>query len=50
MNADAAGEIVSCKGEQPDAAKAHVTAIQKTCKACHDVHRETLPDKTFKFK
>jgi len=51
MNADAAGEIVkAAKANNLDAAKAHVTAIQKTCKACHDVHRETLPDKTFKFK
>jgi cytochrome c556 len=24
--------------------------IAGTCKACHDVHREQLPDKTFKYK
>jgi len=25
-------------------------ALQGTCKACHDVHREQLPDKTYKIK
>ncbi len=24
--------------------------LQGTCKACHDVHREQLPDKTYKIK
>jgi cytochrome c556 len=27
-----------------------VKALQGSCKACHDVHREQLPDKTYKIK
>lgn len=27
-----------------------VKALQGTCKACHDVHREQLPDKTYRIK
>ena len=27
-----------------------IKALQGTCKACHDVHREQLPDKTYKIK
>jgi len=27
-----------------------VKALQGTCKACHDVHREQLPDRTYKIK
>src|SRR5215468_4653573 len=50
-NADAAGEIVkAAKGNNLEAAKAPAGTIQKSCKACHDVHREQLPDKTYKFK
>jgi hypothetical protein len=50
-NADAAGEIVkAAKANNLDAAKAPAGTIQKSCKACHDVHREQLPDKTYKFK
>jgi len=50
-NADAAGEIVkAAKANDLEAAKAPATTIQKSCKGCHDVHRETLPDKTYKFK
>ena len=50
-NADAAGEIMkAAKANNLDAAKAAATTIQKSCKACHSVHREQLPDKTFKFK
>ena len=50
-NVDASGEIVkAAKANNLDAAKAPATTIQKSCKACHDVHREQLPDKTFKFK
>ena len=26
------------------------SALQKSCKACHDAHREQLPDKTYKLK
>jgi hypothetical protein len=51
MNVDAAGEVAKeAKANNLDAAKAPATAIQKSCKACHDVHREQLPDKTYKFK
>jgi Spy/CpxP family protein refolding chaperone len=50
-NVDAAGEIAkAAKANNLDAAKAPAGTIQKSCKACHDVHREQLPDKTFKFK
>ena len=50
-NVDAAGEIAkAAKANNLDAAKAPATAIQKSCKACHDVHREQLPDKTYKVK
>jgi hypothetical protein len=50
-NADAAGEVLkAAKANDLEAAKAPATTIQKSCKACHDVHREALPDKTFKFK
>src|SRR5438552_13763764 len=50
-NADAAGEVMkAAKSNNLDAAKAAATTIQKSCKACHSVHREQLPDKTFKFK
>ena len=50
-NADAAGEIAkAAKANNLDAAKASAGTIQKSCKACHDVHREQLPDKTYKFK
>jgi cytochrome c556 len=27
-----------------------VKALQGTCKACHEVHREQLPDKTYRIK
>jgi Spy/CpxP family protein refolding chaperone len=50
-NVEAAGEIAkAAKANNLDAAKAPAGTIQKSCKACHDVHREQLPDKTFKFK
>jgi len=50
-NADAAGEIMkAAKGNNLDAAKAPSDVIAKSCKSCHAVHREQLPDKTFKFK
>jgi hypothetical protein len=51
MNVDAAGEIMkAAKANNLDAAKAPAKTIKGSCKACHDVHRETLPDKTYKFK
>jgi hypothetical protein len=50
-NVDAAGEIMkAAKANDMATAKASATTIQKSCKACHAVHRETLPDKTFKYK
>jgi len=50
-NAQSAGEIVkAAKANNLDAAKAPAAEIQKSCKSCHDVHREQLPDKSFKFK
>ena len=50
-NVEAAGEVAkAAKAGDLDAAKAPSTTIQKSCKACHDVHREALPDKTYKFK
>jgi Spy/CpxP family protein refolding chaperone len=50
-NVDAAGEVMkAAKANNLDAAKAPAGTIQKSCKACHDVHREQLPDKTYKFK
>ena len=51
VNVDAAGEVVKAvKVNNLEAAKAPAGTIQKSCKACHDVHREQLPDKTYKFK
>ena len=51
-NADAAGEVIkAAKANNIDAAKAaYAGTIQKSCKSCHSIHRETLPDKTFKYK
>ena len=50
-NVDAAGEVAkAAKANDLDAAKAPAGTIQKSCKNCHDVHREQLPDKTYKFK
>src|SRR5262249_43542391 len=47
-NADAAGEIVkAAKANNLDAAKAPAKTIKGSCKACHDQHREQLPDKTY---
>ncbi len=50
-NVQSAGEIMkAAKANNLDAAKAPAGELQKSCKNCHDVHREQLPDKTFKFK
>ena len=49
--ANAAGELSkAAKSNEVDAMKTAQGNIQKNCKACHDVHREQLPDKTFKMK
>src|SRR6185295_16029049 len=50
-NVEAAQEVAkAAKANNMDAAKASAGTIQKSCKACHSVHREQLPDKTYKFK
>ena len=50
-NVEAAEKVVkAAKANDMEAAKAAAGTINKSCKACHDVHREQLPDKTFKFK
>ena len=50
-NADAAGLIMkAAKANNLEDAKAPAKTIKGSCKACHDVHREQLPDKTYKFK
>ena len=50
-NVQSAGAIMkAAKDNNLDAAKAPAGEIQKSCKNCHDVHREQLPDKSFKFK
>ncbi len=50
-NATTAGEIMkAAKANDMDTADAKAKAIQKSCKGCHDIHREQLPDKTYKFK
>ena len=50
-NAGLAADIAkAAKANDIDAAGKTAGALQKTCKSCHDVHREQLPDKTFKFK
>ena len=50
-NVDAAEKVVkAAKANDMDAAKDAAGTINKSCKACHDVHREQLPDKTYKFK
>ena len=50
-NVDAAGEVVkAAKANNLDEAKAKAGTIQKSCKSCHAVHREQLPDKSYKFK
>ncbi|MBK5255549.1 MAG: cytochrome c [Vicinamibacteria bacterium] len=54
MNAAAreAAMAAAKAAESNDAAAtgAAMKALQGACKACHDVHREQLPDKTYKIK
>ncbi len=53
-----AADAEKAAGDIAKAAKANDMAavgtargnLQKVCKACHDVHREQLPDKSFKYK
>jgi Spy/CpxP family protein refolding chaperone len=51
-NVDAAGAVAkAAKANDMDAAKAAAGTIQKSCKACHDVHREGDGKATpYKFK
>jgi len=50
-NSAAASDIAkAAKAGNFDAAAEKAGVIQKSCKGCHDVHREQLPDKSFKFK
>ena len=50
-DANLAGEVAkAAKANDMAAAKAGGEKIKAACKACHDVHREQLPDKSFKFK
>ena len=48
----AAAVAVGKAAESKDAAATGeaMKTLQGTCKACHDVHREQLPDKTYKIK
>jgi cytochrome c556 len=48
---EAAMAVARAAGTNDAAATgAAVKALQGACKACHDVHREQLPDKTYKIK
>ena len=50
-NVDASKAIAkAAKAGNLDDAKAPAKTIGGSCKACHMVHREQLPDKTYKFK
>jgi cytochrome c556 len=40
----------AAKANDMAGAKAGADKLKASCKACHDVHREQLPDKTSKFK
>jgi hypothetical protein len=50
--ADAQDTLAAIKAGDWDTATAKAGAIQKTCKACHDVHREEISpgSKTYRFK
>ena len=50
--ARAAAMAVVKAAESKDAAATGeaMKALQGTCKACHDVHREQLPDKSYRLK
>ena len=49
--ANAAAELSkAAKANEVDPMKTAQGNIQKMCKTCHEVHREQLPDKSFKMK
>lgn len=54
MNAAARAAAVAlgkaAESKDATATDAARKALGATCKACHDVHREQLPDKTYKIK
>lgn len=51
-NAQAASQNASAAAKETNAQKAQAayTAIGKSCKGCHDSHRESMPDKSFRIK
>lgn len=50
-NVDAANEVIKAAKANDMAAVATAAGpIGKSCKSCHAVHREQLPDKSYKFK
>jgi hypothetical protein len=50
-NAESAGAVArAAKAGNFEAAATSAAAMQKNCKSCHDIHREQLPDKTYRFK
>jgi cytochrome c556 len=51
-NAQAAAHTAGLAAKDNNAQKAQAAyaAIGKSCKGCHDSHREAMPDKTFKIK
>jgi cytochrome c556 len=49
--AAAAGEMAkAAKAGNLDGAKAAVGKVKGSCKACHTIHRDQLPDKSYVFK
>lgn len=51
MNADSRAAALAVAKAADATAQAEATrAMFGTCKACHDVHREQLPDKSYKLK
>ena len=51
-NAQAASHAasVAAKDNNGQKAQAAYNALGKSCKGCHDSHRESMPDKTFRIK
>ena len=50
-NVDSANEVIkAAKANDMAAVAAAAGPIGKSCKSCHAVHREQLPDKSYKFK
>jgi len=51
-NAQTASQNASAAAKEMNAQKAQAAyaTIGKSCKGCHDSHRESMPDKSFKIK